>query len=131
MNTIRQRYNSHQHRVETLMADPEAINTSLQASLGANGIQIEFAYPSEHASCVERATRTINDHARATAAGLPYVLPPECQLLLGQSVCEALNNSVNKDTYCDSFLSQDLVLVLNVVGGIKIYRGSSIVKVRL
>ena len=99
MNTIRQRYNSHKHRVETLMADPEAINTSLQASLGANGIQIKFAYPSEHASRVERATRTINDHARATAAGLPYVLPPECQLLLGQSVCEALNNSVNKDTY--------------------------------
>lgn len=99
MKSIRERFNAHNHKVDTIMADPEAINTSLQAALGATGILIKYAYPDEHAARLERATRTVIEHSRATSAGLHYILPPECQLLLSQSVCESLNNSVNKDTY--------------------------------
>ena len=99
MKTINERFNAHNHKVDTIMADPEAINISLQAALGALGILIKYAYPDEHAVRLERATRTVVEHSRSTAAGLHYILPPECQLLLSQSVCESLNNSVNKDTY--------------------------------
>ena len=99
MKQIRQTFNAHRHRVEKLMADPEALNKALQASLGAVGINTQYAYPGEHATRIERGTRTVQEHGRTVVAGLAFHLPAELQLLLDQAVCEALNNSVNKDTY--------------------------------
>ena len=99
MKQIRESYNAHRHRVSKIMADPESVNKALQGSLGAVGIQAGYAYPNGHATRAERATRTVQEHSRAVAAGLAFDLPPETQLLLDQAVGESLNNSVNSDTY--------------------------------
>ena len=99
MKQIRETYNANRHRVETLMADPEAINKALQASLGTVGIAAKYALPGEHATRAERDTRTVQGRGRAVVASLPYILPPETQLLLDQAVCESWNNSVHPDTH--------------------------------
>lgn len=95
-DTIRQVYNAHGHKVDTLHGDAEPVCTSLKKPFGTLGIKLFISLPGKHACRAERATLTIQERSRATAAALPYILPPECNLLLNQSVGETLNNSPNK-----------------------------------
>ncbi len=97
--TIQTVYNANGHKVTTLHGDAEAVCNSLKPSFGALGVKVFTSLPGEHACVAERSTLTVQERSRATAAGLPFFLPPECSLLLDQSVGETLNNSVNKASY--------------------------------
>lgn len=91
-------YNAFGHIVEVIYTDSEAVFASLQALLGAVGIQLLLANPSDHNRYFERHNQTISNRALATTSALPYHLPPKYELQLTAATAFTFNSLPNSST---------------------------------
>lgn len=91
-------YNSHQHRVQTVITDDEVVLRGAREFLSVRGVNMSHSPAGFHERMVERAIRHIKEVFRAILANLSYRLPSNLWSEAYAAAIRSINNAPNSKT---------------------------------